>query len=65
MEERERFEAETKYLEAKKQNSIAIDKLNGNVLVFFEEFDKKQEKDVYEIEDAKLLPVTTLRVLCQ
>ena len=29
-----------------------------------EEFDKKQGKDVYELEDAKLLPVTTLRVLC-
>ena len=63
-EERQRHEAEIKDLETKKQNPIAVQDLNGKVLVLIEEFDKMQGKYVYELEDAKMLPVTTLRVLC-
>ena len=48
----------------RKQNSIAVQELNGKALALIEGFDNKHGKDVYELEDAKLLPVTTLRVLC-
>ena len=51
-------------LEMRKQNSIAVQELNGKALALIEGFDNKHGKDVYELEDAKLLPVTTLRVLC-
>ena len=38
--------------------------LNRRALALIEEFNTKQGKDVYELEDAKLLPVATLKVLC-
>ena len=41
LEERQCREAESKDLETKKQNSIAIDKLNERALALIEEFDKK------------------------
>ena len=36
----------------------------ATALALIEEFVNKHGKDVFELEDAKLLPVTTLRALC-
>ena len=64
-EERQRREAEIKDLERKKQKSSAVDDLNNKALALIEAFNTKQGKDVYELEDVKFLPVSTLRVLCE
>ena len=66
-EERQRGEAQIKDLETKKQNSKVLQDLNSKALALIEDFDKKQGKDVYELEDAKFLSVVTTasRVLFQ
>ena len=39
--------------------------MNTKAMALIEEFDTKHGKDAYELEHAKALPVTTLRVLSQ
>ena len=62
--ERQRRNEEIKHLEAAKKKSKVIANLNAKALRLIEEFASKG-KEIYKEEDAKLLPVTTLKVLCQ
>ena len=63
-EERQARQEKIKSLLELKKKSIAVSELNGRAMALIEEFNTKHGKDVYELEDAKLLPVTTLKVLC-
>ena len=64
-EERQACQARIKDLVEVKEKSIAVLELNGKALALMEEFNTKLGNDVYKAEDAKSLPVTTLRVFCQ
>lgn len=62
--ERQRRNDEIKHLEDAKKKPKVIANLNAKALGLIEEFASKG-KEVYKEEDAKFLPVTTLKVLCQ
>ena len=64
-EEQKRRESRINNLEKTKEASKAVTELKEKALAMIEEFDTKHGKDVYELEHAKALLVTTLRVLCQ
>jgi len=62
--ERQRRKDEIKYLEDTKKQANKITLLNAKALGLIEQFPSKG-KEVCKKEDAKFLPITTLKVLCQ